>query len=387
MNELIEKRNKLKDQLIEIKEFLQKYNFPELDKHIEETIHVLDRRIENLSMPVQLRENVPKLVKARERELIEIRDEVRNRLRFLLRKSKDFSKKLLEEQRQINELSKSLTEAREEINEHIKNKFSSDFKRILSAHKFYDELNKIYYANSISEVQKIIEHIDKTKFLAIKNELDENLKSVVKQAKKDLLRRVQKELNEILKKDKDMSISETIVAIVESYDPVITLDTTSFGEGIDFKKISGEIYEIPVLDKIFINMHSNRFIILTISSLISFLLTVIFSITVPILSFFTLIIFIGLVLFTYYDTTYRNKYYVKQILEEKKEFIKQKVLENVEKIKEEYIKKARKDLLSTQNLIISAVNPYAHNFDELYKSLVMFQSELEEYADSLKSQN
>ena len=64
-----------------------------------------------------------------------------------------------------------------------------------------------------------------------------------------------------------------------------------------------------------------------------------------------------------------------------------KILENVEKLKEEYIKKARKDLLSAQNLIISAINPYAHNFDEIYKSLVLFQSKLEEYADSLKPQN
>ena len=387
MNELIEKRENLKNQLIEIKQFLEKNKFPEIDKYIEETIQVIDRRIENLSLPLQIRENVPKIVKARERELIEIRDEIRNRLRFLLKKSKDFSKKLLEEQRQINEISKGLTEAREEINEHIKSKFSNDFKRILSSNKFYDELNKIDYADSFLEIQKIIERLDKVIFPAIKNELDENLKSVVKQAKKDLLRRVQKELNEFLKKDKEMSISEAIVSIIENYDPVVTLDFNSFGEGIDLKKISNEIYEIPVLEKIYINMHSNRFIILTISSLISFILTLIFSVFVPILSMFTLIIFIGLVLFTYFDTVYKNKYFVDKILERKKEMIKMKILDNVEKLKEEYIKKARKDLLSAQNLIISAINPYAHNFDEIYKSLVLFQSKLEEYAESLKHQN
>ncbi len=387
MNELIEKRENLKNQLIEIKQFLEKNKFPEIDKYIEETIQVIDRRIENLSLPLQIRENVPKIVKARERELIEIRDEIRNRLRFLLKKSKDFSKKLLEEQRQINEISKGLTEAREEINEHIKSKFSNDFKRILSSNKFYDELNKIDYADSFLEIQKIIERLDKVIFPAIKNELDENLKSVVKQAKRDLLRRVQKELNEFLKKDKEMSMSEAIVSIIENYDPVVTLDFNSFGEGIDLKKISNEIYEIPVLEKIYINMHSNRFIILTISSLISFILTLIFSVFVPILSMFTLIIFIGLVLFTYFDTVYKNKYFVDKILERKKEMIKMKILDNVEKLKEEYIKKARKDLLSAQNLIISAINPYAHNFDEIYKSLVLFQSKLEEYAESLKHQN
>ncbi len=386
MNEIIEKRDKLKSQLVEIKEFLEKNKFPEIDKHIEETIEVLERRIQNLSLPIQIRENVPKLIKVRERELIEIRDEIRNRLRFLLKKTKDFSKNILEEQKKINEISKALTEAREDINEHIKSKFSNDFKRIFSSNKFNEELNKIDSANSLNEIQKIVENIDKTKFPIIKNELDENLKTVVKQAKKDLLRRVQKELNNFLKKDEDMSISETLVAIIESYNPVVTLDTTSFGEGIDFKKISHEVYEIPVLEKIYMNMHSNRFIILTISSLISFLLTLILSVTVPILSLLTLIIFIVLVLYTYFDTVYKNKYYVEKILDQKKNEIKTQILNNVEKIQEEYIKKARKDLLDAQNLIISAINPYSHNFEEFYKSLILFQSKLEKYADSLKPQ-
>ncbi len=384
MNELIEKRDNLKKQLIEIKDFLEKNSFPEIDKYIQETIYVLDRRIENLSIPVHVRENVPKLIKAREREVIEIKEEIRNRLRYLLRKTKDYSKKLLEEQRQINEISKGLTEAREDINQHIKSKFSNDFKRILSSNKFYDELNKIYYANSFSEIQKIIENLDKTKFHLIKNELDENLKTVVIQAKKDLVRRVQKELNDFLKKDEDMKISEAILAVVDNYNPVVTLDIGSFSEGIDLKKISQEVYEVPFLEKLYMNMHSNRFIVLTISTLISFLLTLIFSVTIPLLSIFSLLVFIGLVLYTYFDTAYKNDYFVNKILEEKKNVIKEQVLKNVEKMEEEYIKKAKKDLLSAQNLIISAINPHAHNFDELYKSLVLFQSKLEEYADELK---
>ncbi len=387
MNDLIEKRDKLKKQLIEIKEFLEKFDFPEIDQYIEETIGVLERRIENLSLPLQVRENIPKLKKARERELIEIRDEIRNRIRYLLRKTKDFSKKLLEEQRQINEISKKLTEAREDINEHIKNKISNDFKRILSSNKFYDELNKIQYAQSFEEIQKIIDNLNKTKYQPIKNELDENLKSVVIQAKKDLLKRVQPELNEFLKKDEDMKISEALLAIIDSYNPVVTLSIGSFSDGIDFKKIFHDVYEIPFLDKLYINIHSNRFIILSILSLISFILTLIFSITFPVLSLFTLIVFIGLVLYTYFDTAYKNDYFVEKVLSEKKECIKSKIMENVNKMQEEYVNKARKDLLKAQNLIISAINPYSHNFDELYKSLIIFQSKLEEYADQLKPKN